>query len=53
MLVCICHYDKLYLLITETAHLKQQEYICIVAFICICLSEFCTYPVGHKGGQIL
>ena len=26
---------------------------CIVAFICIRLSEFCTYPIGHEGGQIL
>ena len=53
MLVHICHYEKLYLLMTETVHLKQQEYTCIVACMCIHLSEFCTYLEGHKGGQIL
>ena len=53
MLVLNCHYEKLYLLVTETAHLKQQEYTHIIACMCIHLSEFCTYPIGHRRSDIV
>ena len=52
-LMLICHYEKLYLSMIETAHLKQQDHTYVVACMCIYLSEFCPYPIGHKGGQLL